>query len=471
MVFETTFYPFQRGFFTSFEQELDSVILDSYFPRDEEVEDGTPEKLQWDVELPPGPTRLPGLLGKRAGDPNLGEEQWFITFNEQEDGFPAVEDPSPAFLPGMPNLGYQNHNLANQDSFGMSNPLFQELQEQARQNRGISSTSNGLHFSNFYQQSLGLSDLSISNTTTTSMQALELEDQSAGKLEEEFSYMSTSLVEVPEIQMNTVVMERIEEIPPTTETKAQEIHQTVWEELHAPGPTAVDGIILGNSQLVIAMEDTLPVERVAHNYALANQFISALSLSAQPAPPMNESISQGDIPPANNGQPTTLENPTPTSSLASAESVGSSHGDSASSVFWSQSEEKSDIVSVTTTDEDSAMAAGNVDEKSLQPSSKVVSDDVNPLDPAQVEKSEGQQQPQAGAAPDEFVLKGSFELFGVLQTELYSLQSPNVEGVHHRISLPGELSLGKVVPSLADSDMSAIKLFNTTITYRSVLLH
>jgi hypothetical protein len=55
--------------------------------------------------------------------------------------------------------------------------------------------------------------------------------------------------------------------------------------------------------------------------------------------------------------------------------------------------------------------------------------------------------------PDEFVLKGDFKLFGIMSVQLYSLQSPNVPGVHHQVSIPGDLSLGNLIPSVAHSGM------------------
>ena len=363
-IFATTFYPFQRGYFTSFEQELDSVVLDSYIMDYDvlnvEEAKGASEKLEWSI-VPPEATEL---LGKRAADVDLDDEEWKMATKEEKGGGMALEDQPVGYL-----------------------------------------------------------------------------------VAEELSYMSAAQVEVPEIQMNTVTMERVEELPPTTETSAQEIHQAVWEELHAPGPTTVDGIILENSQLVIATEDSLPIEKVAQNYGLANQSISALSMSVQPALTINESIAQDDVPPVETGS--------------------SGQSDSASSILWSPPGENSDIMPLAITNEDIAMMTVGDVEMSRELSSMMVSDGADPLGPLQVEKPEGPQQPQAGAVPDEFVLKGSYKLFGVLQTELYSLQSPNVQGVHHRISLPGEMSLGKLVPSLADSDMNAIKLVNTTITYRS----
>jgi hypothetical protein len=69
--------------------------------------------------------------------------------------------------------------------------------------------------------------------------------------------------------------------------------------------------------------------------------------------------------------------------------------------------------------------------------------------------------------PDEFVLKGDFKLFGIMSVQLYSLQSPNVPGVHHQVSIPGDLSLGNLIPSVAHSGMDAIRLRGTTLTFRS----
>ncbi|KAK3387897.1 hypothetical protein B0H63DRAFT_542389 [Podospora didyma] len=76
-------------------------------------------------------------------------------------------------------------------------------------------------------------------------------------------------------------------------------------------------------------------------------------------------------------------------------------------------------------------------------------------------------QDQVPEQPDEFVLKGKYMLFGKIEVEIRSLQSPDTKGIHQRVSLPHELSLDTFISSLADSPINAIKLSNTTLEYRS----
>lgn len=71
-------------------------------------------------------------------------------------------------------------------------------------------------------------------------------------------------------------------------------------------------------------------------------------------------------------------------------------------------------------------------------------------------------------APVEHVAKVPFALFGIIPTELQMLQTPSsTAGIHQRVTLPGTLSLGTLLPSLAGSPLDAIILNDTTLTYRS----
>lgn len=70
--------------------------------------------------------------------------------------------------------------------------------------------------------------------------------------------------------------------------------------------------------------------------------------------------------------------------------------------------------------------------------------------------------------PVEHVAKVPFALFGLIPAELQMLQSPSLKaGIHQRVTLPGTLSLGTLLPSLAGSPLDAIMLLDTTLTYRS----
>ena len=63
--------------------------------------------------------------------------------------------------------------------------------------------------------------------------------------------------------------------------------------------------------------------------------------------------------------------------------------------------------------------------------------------------------------PDEFVLKGSSFFFGMILVELYTLQSPSIPGVHQRVTIPGDHSLGKLIPSMASSPIDVSGLIST----------
>lgn len=71
------------------------------------------------------------------------------------------------------------------------------------------------------------------------------------------------------------------------------------------------------------------------------------------------------------------------------------------------------------------------------------------------------------AAPAQYIVKGDFFLFGLIPAELHSLQSSSCSGIHQRVTLPGDLSLGNLLPTLAGSPLDAITLTDTTLTYRS----
>lgn len=72
------------------------------------------------------------------------------------------------------------------------------------------------------------------------------------------------------------------------------------------------------------------------------------------------------------------------------------------------------------------------------------------------------------STPTEHVAKAPFKLFGIIPTELHMLQTPSsTSGIHQRVTLPGTLSLGTLLPSLAGSPIDAIMLLDTTLTYRS----
>lgn len=69
--------------------------------------------------------------------------------------------------------------------------------------------------------------------------------------------------------------------------------------------------------------------------------------------------------------------------------------------------------------------------------------------------------------PRKHVVKGGFFLFGLIPAELHSLQTSSTSGIHQRVTLPGDLSLGNLLPTLAGSPLDAITLTDTTLTYRS----
>lgn len=71
------------------------------------------------------------------------------------------------------------------------------------------------------------------------------------------------------------------------------------------------------------------------------------------------------------------------------------------------------------------------------------------------------------SAPAEYVVKGGFRLFGLIPAELHTLQTSSTSGTHQRVTLPGNLSLGNLLPTLAGSPLDAITLTDTTLTYRS----
>lgn len=71
------------------------------------------------------------------------------------------------------------------------------------------------------------------------------------------------------------------------------------------------------------------------------------------------------------------------------------------------------------------------------------------------------------SASAEYVVKGGFCLFGLIPAELHTLQTSSTSGTHQRVTLPGNLSLGNLLPTLAGSPLDAITLTDTTLTYRS----
>ena len=94
----------------------------------------------------------------------------------------------------------------------------------------------------------------------------------------------------------------------------------------------------------------------------------------------------------------------------------------------------------------------------------VAAPSVGALPTAQDPTTSGDAEPGS----EKFVQDRDHSLFGFLPIKVFSFHDPKrPQDIHEQVSFPGDLALGKLLPSEEDSPIDVIKLHDTTLTFRT----
>ena len=205
----------------------------------------------------------------------------------------------------------------------------------------------------------------------------------------------------------------------------------VWDEVHAPGPTSIDGLLLSNAKIVVGRGDfSDSIE--AKDFEISNR----------------DSDFHKDIPEW-----------AATGGARTKDTIQDKAGDFQDRLETSRLHTILPSPAMQRNKKSSVEHVSSKAELSIQ---------QEPKPTTHIQHKGEQKGPATKATPSGFVVQADFLLFGKHKVSLSSLQSASQTGAqHYRIALPTELSLGVFMPSLAGSDLDAIALRDTTVTYRS----
>ncbi|KPM37506.1 hypothetical protein AK830_g9050 [Neonectria ditissima] len=348
--FHTVFYPWQRGFFTKFEQKLDETILESAYA-------SYAKQMKEEVDAAPTGASGHGLeydnILKKFEDAGLQLAD--AVKKDEKDGDEEVRK--------MTKIHRDGQYTDMKDPDDDKNKSLKELLD--RNSKLLGTT------------------------------------------------LFDSLAATPEIKLEPThrlqVMTLVEEadISPSSPAELSSTSPNlgaVWEQVHSPGPTLIDGLFLADAEVVVGAGTAADKEKKDLDH------------------PVNET--EPSLEPV----------------FYSMES---------NSFQATQAEPAITLPTLAEPDEDhhtSAMMSTKANQEPTGPP----------------------QDPTIHTAPERFVIKAKFKLFNQHHAEFLSLQDaarPRVQ--HYRVKLPTELSMGVFMPPLAGSDLDAIAMRNTTLDYRS----
>lgn len=407
--FKTVFFPWQRGFFTKFEQILDEAILDVSYDRWYKNNKGWKSgQAIKDVSLLEKRSKLSDGPGDEESTIIKGRPNKAVKTDSSSDtthGSMKIQEETAH--PNPDSLGGHFHRRAAAQTFDplfkaalvdtvstlkVSEPISREIaQDEAKSNVSQSAGGDTESTANDAQ---GITERSI------------IDDSHIKQLDFQHSWM-----------------------------------KAIWDDVHTPGPTLIDGILLSNATVVVqdtTRHDNLQVEdnNLAKDVDVDTEKLDWTAIS------MVQSI-------------TDLESHTLIVQSGATEE------------FVTLNEPAQQLMEAATPD-------------SVQPPSQETDRLVNTMGATfsrafpmtdQVQQTQPTASPNTKApedVPDMFVVQSPFLLFGKHKAQLYSLKNvQQTSGQLLRVIMPEELSLGTFMPSLAGSDLDGIALRNTTVTYRS----
>ena len=424
-LFKTVFYPWQRGFFTKFEQTLDEVVLEQVY-----------ETWEKNKSFESNNRRAP------SG-----------SFDEFEI---ESKDLKKLKTEGMNNKGMNDTVSFSHDADGQDQIL-----------------SNGQSFSGSHSQNLVAMPLIVPDneklwsikTTRDAVADTELIEEAVEENVQENEEADTSK-ELTNIN-DSIAAETSAVIPEPERLMSGEATpdmRAIWDAVHAPGPTVVDGLFLSNARIVEERSD----------------------------PSYDGEVKDFKI---NNGNNNVLSYDTKWAAAGEPEIINKYENEARSrdSEVLEVDDELILLPQVDPLPEPTYDRIENSETRTIQtlPETKVknqlsTEQVFSELDPkphqepkptAYRHHQERQQRSHRAhessstvtrVSPGMFVIQADFLLFGKHKVELESLQNAAHTGVqHYRITLPTELSLGVFMPSFAGSDLDAIAMRDTTVTYRS----
>ncbi|KAF5618853.1 uncharacterized protein FTJAE_12120 [Fusarium tjaetaba] len=426
--FETEFYPFQRPFFTKFEQELDIVLLESIYnlPKNAEVEDSqssiklntnvqerqdhqvdnaiieetifqlTKSRKRQDIDLFIMPADFGGLV---LMPPNKTYE--LMALNEKphrskEKGNTEGKEKSRLSLLQKKRL---RKGQENRERHGGNSEKYDDHATEYEQSQGNSAPGENPEPRKIIksEKKVGaVQKLSREPTFRTVEQKLSkrVKAQNAPK------GASTFTLE-PEVATECIGNDNYNTNTFPTES-AFEAHERIWADLDAPGNISVGGLLLENAQIVTTLPD-------------ATEAIQAPTESAI-----------GDL---QSSSATVISYVMADTGLIPSSDINNSDGSAL----------------VTGMGIATAMDVAFEEEKK------------EPMDT----------QTSAAPVPGQYAVMGDFMLFGVMSVKIQNLQSLNTQGEVFRVSLTDDMALGKLVPCLKNSPMDAITLSKTTLSFRT----
>ncbi|KAM7219209.1 hypothetical protein V8F06_005378 [Rhypophila decipiens] len=479
--FQTVFYPWQRGFFTKFEQVLDEVVLELAYtknskPREKVKEKGgrsagkgerAAEKAErkanekhesqmveseesdkgLDEELGNNDNSRvseDGLLGKREYSEYSDEGENDIRDFPDEEGSEGKEklEKKPKFEGQAPTYGLYSLPV-HQLSHHVQNPQSSEHQDDSTNTQELAS-----HFAFF--ETMQVSEKPNLKGLSTAKMTRVTGKRRSGSFPEPSKMSEAAKAEVEYDQADDRPETNFTRgdggcISPTAAEPQAHLH-AIWEEVHAPGPTTLlDGLVLSDAAVVMG-PSTSPDEDSSsvYFYPVASAVGNQLGTPAEPE--LKEAEAWGQI--VNVPVVEALQEPVYSSMM---------HG------------EKEGI---------KALARPDL-EPEFHVSSKIKAVPQSKLETRQPDflSTNDDKQNTASQVPPKFVVTGTFKLFGLHTSILSSLQvatstprstqSLAQAPQTYHIELPTNLSLGTLLPPLADSQLDAIGLNNTTFTYAS----
>jgi hypothetical protein len=481
--FSTVFYPWQRGFFTKFEQKLDEAVLDFAY---ETWENDNPECYPSDADLgpkvlgkvkdsskrkPPGGDLIDDseIGGKKpASDDSAIEEEDVIPVNKGKKTKPKklkqeyiadphiIENRANDLCRDAGDGGHdQDETMGTAGTFSMEPEILDlELSENHYPSQAIEAEmepgSEALQRSSEarHASSATLSETSgeAADETLQHANGLSITGEAAPEHEKEAIEDLSGSVNVLTDDITDEAVKITPELAPAIEEPTAAM-TALWTDVHEPGPTFIDGLQLSNASIVVAGTET--AMETATDNVINTESEEESSQGTFSAEPDVADISTFDDT-ANNGQ----------GQVDGQEVHSSSSQDSAIDAKPEFALDRKG------THEGLAMQSLPIREISQQTMARRVLPVTETEPTAQVQTTNGTQQP--GDVPKEFVVKADFDLFGKHKVKFYSLQTP-VQGdaQHLRMELPKDISLGAFMPSVAGSDLDAIALRNIVIEFKS----
>jgi hypothetical protein len=406
--FKTTFFLWQRGFFTKFEQTLDEAVIDlAYEP--------------WEKRDPP-PKYHGGLVTPIEEKP-IKE----IRISSWHDGIHQYD--------------------------GSETKKKQELEDQLHTQTAMFLMESDQK--EFLPMSINDETVEADGATEETVEVTEsILDTTDAILEttEHVSHIHKEATEVLDAPLRYATILTVE--GPTAQMSA------IWEKVHAPGPTYIGGLAFSNAKIVVGSSE--PTGSIVASVFVnddhdnagfsgnADQVTARVQGSDERAEIEVSSPRNGDCSGAKEETLLALQvDPKPELVFGRIETTKRQ----------TRHAQRAEIV------EEIGIATKRSSEQTTKPEQDRIT--MTPAKPPQETTKYGSTESLSVA--NMFVVEGDIDLFGKHKDlKLYNLQSSTQTGDQHfRITMPKVISLGAFMPSLAGSDLDAIAMRDTTLTYRS----